>query len=465
MTQLVSWFVILTVLLSAIWVTRTILYDSIRIPVISAPAVAASAEDGAFQKQTGSSRTRETDAERRPAIDYGMSHVATPVEAPDQARTIFDSAMRAYWDDNTEGALTSLQALKRDHPDFEPTVGDSVDQLILKVETQLRYRNTVSRSATLAAARTVTGAELLEAMTDLAEIPPTDPRFGAVAELYRRNLQRKIDAIGDAGEDDGGVEAGDPEAGADDGSDDEADDEDDALDDDDLAAMALDEDGEVVEERPPVPLDGRTLMAQAREEARRLYQEGRYRDAARIFGLLRLEDGLTRSQQDQCLYLERKLLQFGVAFEEGMTLVGDPGGAGQGLRRLESALATDRILFRFYERLLRKEISGAQAVLARDALERGDLARAGEHMEGGLSRDPSLAVWGPLKAEIAALAMEHLDRARTGLDADPVRARRILKQVVAAAPTGSPAHEEASVLLEALDRSGETPSLPAEATF
>ena len=94
-TQLVSWFVILTVLLSAIWVTRTILYDSIRIPVISAPAVAASAEDGAFQKQTGSSRTRETDAERRPAIDYGMSHVATPVEAPDQARTIFDSAMRA----------------------------------------------------------------------------------------------------------------------------------------------------------------------------------------------------------------------------------------------------------------------------------------------------------------------------------------------------------------------------------
>jgi len=235
--------------------------------------------------------------------------------------------------------------------------------------------------------------------------------------------------------------------------------------DDDLADLALDEDGEVVEERLAGTLDGRTLMAQAKEEARRLYQERRYKDAARIYGLLRLEDGLTKQQRDQCLYIERKLLRFGLVFEEGINLVEDPATARQGIRRLESALETDRILFRFYERLLGKQISDAHAVLAVEALGRGDLVQAGEHLERGLVRDGTRPAWDTLRPQIAAMAMEHLDRARAGLEVEPVRARRILKQVVAAAPSGSPAYEEASVLIEALDRDGTKPHLPAEATF
>ena len=145
-----------------------------------------------------------------------------------------------------------------------------------------------------------------------------------------------------------------------------------------------------------------------------------------------------------------------------MNLVEDSATARQGIRCLESALTTDRVLFRFYERLLRKQISDAHAVLARDAISRGDLVKAGEHMESGLARDASRPAWETIKPEIAAMAMEHLDRARGGLDVEPARARRMLKQVVAAAPAGSPAWEEASVLLEALDRDTTAPAVPAE---
>ena len=159
-----------------------------------------------------------------------------------------------------------------------------------------------------------------------------------------------------------------------------------------------------------------------------------------------------------------ELLHFGLVFEEGINLVEDRATARQGIRRLESALATDRILFRFYQRLLRQQISSAHALLARDALGRGDLVQAGEHMELGIARDARRPAWDTLRPQIAAMAMEHLDRARSGLDVEPARARRILKQVVAAAPEGSPAFEEASVMLEALERDTK-PSLPAEATF
>ena len=455
-TQLVSWFVILTVVLAAGWVFQTIVYDSVRIPEISSPAVAASPQDeAAVRPKKGAPLPGE--APRRAAVAYGAAPPRPSTAAPpDKARRPFDSAMRDYWNDNTDGALATLRALHRDHPDFETPVGESVAQLIEQVETQTKYRDAVNRAATLTAAQTATGVELKEALDGLAEIPPTDPRFGPVAELYRQSLDRKLAAIGGAAEED-------DDLGAEDEDDDEDADDDDFGDmDDDLADMALDEDGEVVEERLAGTLDGGTLMAQAKEEARRLYQEGRYKDAARIYGLLRLEDGLTKNQKRQCLYLERKLLHFGLVFEEGINLVEDPATVRQGVRRLESALATDQILFRYYERLLRKQISDAHALLSRDALSQGDLVRAGEHMERGLARDAKRPAWETIKPEIAAMAMEHLDRARGGLEVEPARARRILKQVVAAAPNGSPAWEEASVLLEALDRDDATPTVPAE---
>lgn len=469
-TQLVSWFVILTVVLSAGWVFQTILYDTVRIPEISSPAVAASPQDAAKAIRPMESRETGDESARRAAVDYGVSYSPSTQEPPDKARHLFDVAMRDYWNDNTDGALATLRILERDHPDFETPVGEGVAGLIEQVETQTRYRDAVNLAATVTAAQTATGPEMKAALEGLAEIPPTDPRYGPVAELYRQSLDRKLGTLGGAGgaEDadlDGldGDEDADADTGADEDADADTDDDDDFGDmDDDLAEMALDEDGEVVEERLAGTLDGRTLLAQGKEEARRLYQEGRYKDAARIFGLLRLEDGVTRNQRDHCLYLERKLLHFGMVFEEGMSLVEDPATARQGIRRLESALTTDRVLFRYYERLLRKQISDAHAVLARDALSRGDLVQAGDHMERGLARDASRPVWDTLEPEVAALAMEHLDRARGGLRVEPARARRILKQVVAAAPSGSPAWEEASVLLEALDRDTTAPTVPAE---
>ncbi len=472
MTQLVSWFVILTVVFSAGWVFQTLLYDSVRIPEISSPAVAASSQAEAKPLQPAEAGLTGDEPPRRSAVDYSVSYSPSTQEPPDKARRTFDAAMRDYWNDNTDGALATLRELNRDHPDFETPVGDSVAQLIEHVEVQTRYRDAVNLAATVTAAQTATAPEMKAALEGLAEIPPTDPRFGPVAELYRQSLDRKLEALGGAGgaDDTDDAEAGDDaeadDAEADDdkaGGAEDADEDDDFGEmDDDLSAMALDEDGEVVEERLAGAFDGRTLMAQAREEARRLYQEGRYKDAARLFGLLRLEDGLTRNQRDQCLYLERKLLHFGLVFEEGMNLVEDSATARQGIRRLESALTTDRVLFRFYERLLRKQISDAHAVLARDAISRGDLVKAGEHMESGLARDASRPAWETIKPEIAAMAMDHLDRARGGLDVEPARARRMLKQVVAAAPAGSPAWEEASVLLEALDRDTTPPAVPAE---
>ena len=478
-TQLVSWFVILTVVLSAGWVFQTVVYDSVKIPEISSPAVAGSAQDeGPIARTEKTKVSGDRGEPSDPSFGYGMAYVPSSAEPPDKARRTFDQAMSDYWNDDNDSALTGLKTLSRDHPDFTPPIGDSVAQLIEKMETQIRYSDAVSRAVTLAATQTTTGIELKEALAGLAEIPPTDSRFGSVASLYRQSLQAKMRELGedtevgapDADDADDDDDFGDDATTDDDDDDaDDADDDDDTDDfgdmDDDLADMALDEDGEVVEERLHDDLDGRTLLSQAKEEAQRLYQEGRYKDAARIYGLLRQEDGLTRRQRDKCLYLERKLLHFGLVMDEGLELVGDPATTRQGIRRLESALATDRILFRFYQRLLRKEISDAHAVLARDALGRGDLVQAGEHVELGLARDATRPVWGSLKPEIAAAAMEHLDRARAGLEVEPARAKRILKQVVAAAPEGSPAFEEASVLLEALDIGGTKPTLPAEATF
>ena len=459
MAQLVSWFVILTVLLTAMWVIQTLLYDTIRIPDIHSPAVAATPEDETgVQRSTG---LRETPKEEpTPGIAYGITYDPPSIETPDRVRSTFDMAMRAYWDDNTDEALTILRELKRENPDYQPRVGESVDQLIEQVETRIRYRDSVSRAATAMAAQTATDAEMKEALDGLSEIPTTDPHFGPSAELYRQSLERRMEGLV-GGADEADEDADDEELG----DDEAADDDEFGDDDDDLADMALDEDGEVVEERLVPPLDGRTLLAQTKTEARRLYEEGRYADAARIYGLLRREDGLTRAQQQQSLFLERKLLRFGAAFQDGIELIEDPATIRQGIRRLEEALATDRILFRFYERLLMKEIADAHSVMALEALDRGDLVQAGEHMERGLARDAGRPAWDAVKPRVAALAMEHLDSARAGFDADPARTRRILKQIVAASPEGSPAYEEASVLLEALDRDSAAPALPAEATF
>jgi len=466
-TQLISWFVIFTVVFTAMWVIRTILYDTVRIPEIASPVVAASVQDetpNAVVPLSGA--LREDDEDRTPAVDYGMSYSPSPVETPDKARRTYDAAMQAWWNDEDDETLSILRSIKRDHPDFEPPLGESLDQLIEQVEMQSQYSDAVSRAATVTVAQTATAVELKGALEGLARIPPTDQRFGPVAELYRQGIQQKLNSLPDpskasVGSDD---EVDDDVEGLDEEGADEDEDEFEDLD-DDLADMALDEDGEVVEEPLPEPLDGRTLMAQAGVEARRLYEEGRHKDAARLYGLLRREDGLTGNQRAQCRYLERKLLYFGVAFEEGIDLVDDPATARRGIRRLEGALAADRVLFRFYERLLGKQIASAHAVLALEALDRADLVHAGEHMERGLERAPHLSAWDEIKPRVAAMAMEHLDRARAGLDADAVRARRILKQVVAAAPVGSPAWEESSALLEALDRDDAKPSLPAEATF
>ncbi|MBM4372235.1 MAG: FHA domain-containing protein [Deltaproteobacteria bacterium] len=494
-TQLVSWVVILAVLLASLWVVQTLLEDRIRLPALTAPT-----SFGALSHEPGEEQEQGPGTPPPAGIGFepGLAPGAPGVEAPDRARAMFDEAMRAHWNERPEEAISILKDLLQAHPDFEPPLGEPVDQIITRIGTRTRYRDFVSSAATVMAARTATGSEVREALEGLAEIPPTDTGFGPVAELYRRNLEERLEELGEEPAPGGlpgagaeGVEAedgaaavgeageeGDDEAAEDDtdgeAADDEAAEEDEAPEDDDGEGddefgemdedLARDEDGEVVQEGG-TRTDPAVRFSRARQEARRLYREARFADAARLFALLRQEGGLPRAQAEQALYLERKLLAFGAAFDEGMEAVDDPGTARQGVRRLEAALEADHVLFRYYERLLAKRIGAVSLELAAGALDKGDLAEAGEHLERGSRRAPELDGWAAVRDGVTVLAASRLETLRETLATDPDGARTVLKQIVAAAPEGSTPFTEAAALLEAMDRDADAPVLPARDSF
>jgi tetratricopeptide (TPR) repeat protein len=441
LSRSISWLIVVAVFSAGLWVGMDLYNDVLKEPVLPPASVRSN-----VCRKAGLGLDREP---RR--VDRISDYQGVSGNDRDIVRRSFDEAIETYWGGDIQGALGKLQTLADSFPDFTPPFGGRLSDIQDRMTRLLAYKGQISKAFAVTTDSTATRRELEEVLAGLKTIPRNDVEFGPSAELFVRELERRIDEAGE----DGSFE----------------DNSDSPLEDDDSGA-ALEPSGPVEAPAPdypaapsaedkaepqaevaaPAAVDASAMLREARDRARVLYETADFDGALNQFlACAQKVRGLDQDVYNKARYWARKMRLFDESLTEGMRLLSQDPASAEGLALVENAIKADRVLFRFYEKLVGKQAAEGFARRALALLESGEARDARRALTKARSYQRSLEIYARVEEGLLAASQDSFDRAMACAEGDKACAVRLLKEVIAVAPTKSRVYGKAVAVLDELD--------------
>jgi tetratricopeptide (TPR) repeat protein len=451
LSRSVSWLIVVAVFSAGLWVGMDLYTDVIQEPVLPPTTVRSN-----FCPKARYGAEREA---RR--VERLTDYRAVTNNDRDVVRKYFDEAMELYWKGDLQAALTKLQTLSDSFPDYAPPFGGRLTDIQDRITRLVAFKGQLSKAFAVATDGTATRRELEEVLAGLKAIPRNDFEFGPSAELFVRELERRLDTAADDGE-------------YDDRGDAPLDDEGAPGDDTQAAPEAAPEAAPaeaapaVAPEAPEAPVatvapaapeapaapatDAAGMLRQARDRAKELYKTADFDGALNEFlACAQKVRPLDQNVYNKARYWARKMRTFDESLTEGMRLLTEDPSSAEGLALVEKAIEADRVLFRFYERLVAKQAAEGFARRAMALAESGEAKDARRALTKARSYQRNLDIYPRVEELLLAASQASFDRAMACMEGDKACAVRLLKEVIAVAPTRSRIYGQAASVLEDLD--------------
>lgn len=440
MSRAVSWIVVLLVLCGGSWVGMDLYQDVLKAPPIPANMVR---QADVCKGRNAEARVLET---RR--IDQISEYQAVLPQDRDMARKNFDSAMELYWSGDVQAAVDRLASLSETYPDFVPPFGGTLSDIQDRFSKRIMYKGQISRAYAAATDSTTNRAALQDVLAGLKGIPRNDSDYGPVADLVIRELERKLDGVpatDDAQELDGEEPALEPPPEPQEAE----------------PAEAAPQSAPSPEAAPAsvgaaatrpaqvVATDAAQQFRETRARARELYETADFEGAARVlFELAQTYRHVDQGVYTKARYLYRKMRIFDQSLTEGMRLMSADPLSKDGLLLLEQALAADHVLFRFYGKIIRKQVAQSYAARAAQLAETGRHKDARNALDAARRKYRNLEAYAAVEKVLLSQSEKLFEEAQSCLETDRIKAWDLLSDVVAAAPAESRVFKKAVALMD-----------------